>query len=199
MRTIGTPKRVCTSSSSRLTRSRSRVERRQRLVQQQQLRLADQRASQGHALPLATRQVAWQAARQRCNLELLQELPHLFWRIALPAAPLQPEGDILLHRQMGKQRVILKQIADVAHLGRQIDAGGGVVEHPLAHLAAAGVGPQQAGDALQRHALARARWAEHQRAVVLGLERELQAELAALGAQRLANVDADSHRLSASA
>jgi hypothetical protein len=119
---------------------------------------------------------------------------------ATPAeASLQAEGNILFYGQMREQGVVLEQVADIAHLRRHVDRGGTVIQHATTHLDMARIRSQQPGDALQRDALARAGRPEHDGAVVLHLERNVERELPIPGAQRLADVDTDLHEFNAEA
>ena len=73
--------------------------------------------------------------------------------VALPA---QAAEDIGPHAHVGKERIVLKQIAHPARLGRQIDAALRIKEgHAVQHNSAP-VRLLNAGDAFERHALAAA-------------------------------------------
>jgi hypothetical protein len=96
------------------------VERRQRLVQQQQLRLLRQRPGQGDALALAAGQLVRLARAEALQLHQLQELGH-------PVAPLgrghrfvlQPVADVLLHAHVGEQGIGLEHHVDRPLIGRR--------------------------------------------------------------------------------
>ncbi len=95
------------------------VEVRQRLIEQQSLRLHDQRASKRHALLLAAGEFAWIAGRERCEprgrengVELLLD------RVVVHLPQLQPVADVARDRHMRPQRVALEDHRHVAPLGR---------------------------------------------------------------------------------
>ena len=96
-----------------------RIERGQRLVEQQQLRPVDQRARHGDALALA--------AGELVRVALLHaEQRHVFERLVdaradlrlRTLAHLQRKRDVLLHRHVREQRVALEHRVDVAVLRR---------------------------------------------------------------------------------
>ena len=70
--------------------------------------------------------------------------------------PVQRSSDILLHRHIGKQRILLKKIADTPLLRGQIDVLFTVKQHPIIQYNAPAVRPFNAGNAFERHALAAA-------------------------------------------
>ncbi|MCY1425180.1 hypothetical protein D9M71_409630 [compost metagenome] len=95
----------------------ARIERRQRLVKQQQARPGDQRAGQGHALALAAGQLVRVALGKLLQLHQCQHLGGAL--AAVLAADLlhaQAEGDVLLHGHVGEQRIALEHHADSAFL-----------------------------------------------------------------------------------
>ncbi len=80
--------------------AQERVERRERLVEQQDLRVGDQRAGQRHALLLAARELGRQALGEALHVD---ELEHAAcaWRAPLALATpliLQAEGDVVERR-----------------------------------------------------------------------------------------------------
>jgi hypothetical protein len=73
-----------------------RVERRERLVEQQHLRPANERARQGHPLPLAARELVRPPLLQPADLHELDPLRHARRPLALRHAEhLQPERHVL--------------------------------------------------------------------------------------------------------
>ncbi len=137
------------------------VQRSHRLIEQQQLGPLGQRARQGHALALAAGEMVRLAPGECLHVHQLEHLGHAF--VDFPARQLvllEPEGDVLCHRHVGKQGVGLEHHVDRALIGRN---GGDVltVEHdlPFAGLFEAGQHAQQrrlarAGAAQQREYLA---------------------------------------------
>ena len=96
------------------------VERRQRLVEQQQLRLRRQRAGQRHALLLAAGKLVGIAVAELRQLDELQHLGDALVGLRLwHAGDLEAEGDVLRDRQVGEQRIGLEHHADIALVGLQ--------------------------------------------------------------------------------
>ena len=87
------------------------IQIRKRLIQQQQLGRRRQRASQGHALLLAPGQLMRIALRTGGQTHELQHLAHTLLLFAARLA-VQTKTHVVLHRQMRKQRVILKHHAN---------------------------------------------------------------------------------------
>ena len=96
------------------------VEVRERLVEEEQLRLDDERAGQRHALLLAARQLAREAVAEALEADQAQRLRDL-----LPdggrsePAHLEPEGDVLGGREVGEEGVALEDEPGVPPVGRQ--------------------------------------------------------------------------------
>ncbi|CFE00875.1 Uncharacterised protein [Bordetella pertussis] len=106
------------------------VQRRQRLVQQQDAQVVDQRAGQRHALLLAARQLARIARAVAAQLHLLERLLGAPARLlAADAAYRQRKAHVLLHRHVGKQRIALEHHAKAARLGRLSGDRGALVEN----------------------------------------------------------------------
>ena len=135
------------------------VEIGQRLVEQQRLRLDDQRAGERDALLLAAGQLAGIALRQRREprggedgVELLLD------GRAVDLAQLEPIDDVLGDRHVRPQRVALEDHRHVAPLGRQRLLRRGHDAVADADLAFGRL--DEAGDQPQRRGLAAARWPE---------------------------------------
>ena len=92
--------------------ARGRIERRQRLVQQQRLRLQRKRPRQRHPLPLAAGQPRRAGSRQVPDPDPLEQ------RIDVGAVG--AVGDVLAHRHVREQRVVLEHEPATAPLRRQI-------------------------------------------------------------------------------
>ena len=137
-------------------RARARVERRQRLVEQQRPRAARQRPGQRHALALAARQRARARLGQRADPEALQQLLRAL-AAGAPRQPRQRVGDVLPRAQVPEQRVLLEDVAATAPLGRHVDPARGVQPDLLAARDDARLRPQQAGRHAQDRGLARSR------------------------------------------
>ena len=98
-----------------------RVEVRERLVHQERLRLAHDRAPHRDALALAARERRRLAVEQLVEPERLRDLldpplPLLLRQLAQP----QAEGEVLAHRHVRVQRVVLEDHRDVALLRRRL-------------------------------------------------------------------------------
>ena len=166
------------------------VQRGEGLVQHQQLWLADQDARQGRALLLAARKLAGQPTLQPCQS---QQLHHLAQRLlTLRAAALfgaQAAEDVLPHRHVGKERIILEKIAHMPLLRGQVDPFFAVKQRYAVQLDMTAIGPLNACDALERHAFAAARSAQDAQHPVLAGKGNVQAE----APQALCNINRETH------
>ena len=123
------------------------------LIQQHQPRLAHQCPGDGHPLLLTTGELVRIAIPQPLQIDQRQRLVHLL--LASTAIEFgQAKADIVGHRQVGKEGVILKDHADVARLGRH--AGTRPVEQGIAEANRALCQRQQPGDGLQQRGFAAA-------------------------------------------
>ena len=101
-----------------------RVERAERLVEQQHARLQRQRARQRDALALAAGELRRVAAAEAVELDQVEQLARPASRICAfggrsPAADAQAEGDVLEDGHVAEQGVVLEHEADAALAGRQ--------------------------------------------------------------------------------
>src|SRR6266702_2607703 len=94
---------------------------------------------------------------------------------------------------MREQRIVLKEIGETARLRLLVDALRAVKERVAVQDDLAFVGTQQAGDCLQRQALARTRRPEQHHALRARGERYVERELAFGRAQRFADIDGERH------
>ncbi|HEY6434894.1 MAG TPA: hypothetical protein VIZ17_23225, partial [Acetobacteraceae bacterium] len=125
------------------------VEGRQRLVEQQHLRLDGQGAGDGDALLLAAAELAGEAAGERAHADQGEAVLHALADGGFgDAASARAECDILVHAHVGEQGVVLHHHADAAGVGRQV---GDVV---AADADAAGGRADEAGHCPQRGGLA---------------------------------------------
>ena len=107
--------------------------------------LADDRPAHRHALPLAAGQRGGLAGQVRLEAEHLRRLADPALDLRLGRVPqLQPEGQVVRHRHVRVQRVVLEHHRDVAVLRRQ------VVDHPLADRDGPAGDLLQPGDGPQR-------------------------------------------------
>jgi hypothetical protein len=135
----------------------------ERLVHQAGLRLTGDGPAHGDPLPLAAGQ------RRGLAFEVFLQAQHLGYR-QNPAprlvlgclALLQPERQVLLHRHVRVEGVILEHHGDVAVLGRQ------VVDHPAADGDRARGDLLQAGDGPESGRLAAPGWADEHHELAVG-------------------------------
>ncbi|MGY4434102.1 hypothetical protein ACVWWO_006579 [Bradyrhizobium sp. F1.13.1] len=86
---------------------------RERLIEQKQLRAPRQRARQRHALTLATGELVGLALLEPIELHKRNHLRNARGDVgARHAGALQAEGDVVAHRQVRKQRVVLEHHVD---------------------------------------------------------------------------------------
>ena len=131
------------------------VEVGERLVEQEQLRLADDRPGQRHALLLAAGELAGRAREQVADVDLGGGGGDRALDLARRRADhLQRKADVLRHRHVRIERVALEHHRHVA-LARLLRGDVGAV-----HRHRAGAHRLQAGEDAQRRRLARARGAE---------------------------------------
>ena len=114
------------------------IQRAQRLVQQQHVRLVDQRAGNGDALLLTARKRIHAALAIAGQVDQAQHLIHTAVDFAAAHLfDLEAKGDVIPHVQVRKQRVLLEHRIDAALIGRHIGdvlalvnypAGGGILK-----------------------------------------------------------------------
>ena len=96
-----------------------RVERAERLVEQQHLGLHGERAGQCHALALAARELGRQPVGEVLEVHELEQLGDAVAHLRLGAlADLEPERDVARRRQVRERRVVLEHEADGPALRR---------------------------------------------------------------------------------
>ena len=167
------------------------VERAERLVEQQHARLDGERAGEGHPLLLAAgelRRIAAAEAAELDDVEQLLDAPRDLGprRPQAPRTDLEAVGDVVGHRHVAEQRVMLEDEADAPLLNRErarVLAVEG--ERARGHRL-------QPGDQAEKRGLARAGRPE-QRQKFAGLDAEIDRIENALRAEILrdaANLDA---------
>ena len=164
------------------------VQVRQRLVQQQHLRLDHDGAGERDALLLAARQLRRPAVGQMLQPDEVERRVHPPLDLRARHAPLlQPEGDVAAHCHMRPQRVALEHHADVALVRRQARD----VAPADRHLPA--LRDVEAGDQAKQRGLAAARRAEEGEELArLDVEVDvLQHAVAAVGQVHAVDADAD--------
>ena len=135
----------------------------QRLVEQKHLGFPHDGAAHGHALALPAGQLARLALQQGHDVQDARRFRHPARDFALGhAAVLQRERDVLEHRQVRVQRVVLEHHGHVAVLGVYL------VHHPPADGDLSARDVLQPGDHAQQGALAAARRADQHHELVVG-------------------------------
>ena len=132
------------------------VERRERLVHQQELRLRQERAADCDPLAFAAGKLAWRAVEQSGDAEKLDDFVERDFRpTGVVVVARRAEQEVAAHREMRKQARLLEHIAERAPMGRQKSALR--VLPDLAGDDAKSVRePLEAGDAAQHRGLAAA-------------------------------------------
>ena len=98
-----------------------RVERAERLVEQQHRRLHRERPGQRHALALAARELRGHPVAELREVHEVEQLGDPLVDLVLrPLADLEAEGDVLGHRHVLEDRVVLEDEAHVALARRQV-------------------------------------------------------------------------------
>mmetsp|Transcript_1013 Transcript_1013/g.2513 ORF Transcript_1013/g.2513 Transcript_1013/m.2513 type:complete len:443 (-) Transcript_1013:3285-4613(-) len=171
------------------------IQRTEGFVQQQHARLHREGTGQRDALALAAGELWRETVGQPVELHELQQLDDALLDLGLGQALLarldaQPERDVVEHRHVTEQRVMLEHEADLALAHMGVGRVLAVQQHPAA------VGLLQAGDDAQQRGLAAARGAEQRDQLAAG---EFQADVTEGGevAEALVDVfDLDAHEAS---
>ena len=141
------------------------VERGQRLVHQEHARPAHQRPADRHALHLAAGQGRGLAVQLAFDVQHLGHLPHAardLRRVGAPQRRAQREGQVVEHREMRVERVLLE------HEGAVAPGGQGVGDVVAIHADAAGIGAFQPCHEAQRGRLAGAAGPEDDEKLAIG-------------------------------
>jgi hypothetical protein len=102
-----------------------RIERAERLVHQQDLRVADQHLGEADALPLSARELMGIAVPEGGKADALEPGLRALQRLrAGGACNLQADGDVVARRLPGHHRVLLEQVA-----GAEVEAGEARAQH----------------------------------------------------------------------
>ena len=142
------------------------VERRERLVEQEQVGLEDERAGQGDALLLTTGELPRRAVGEVGQVDEVERLAHPRRGLGPgDAADLERKADVVRHGQMREQGVTLKDHAEVAALRRQMG------DHALVDEDVAGRRLDEPGDRHEDRRLAGPRRAQ-QREEIAAPDRE---------------------------
>jgi len=114
--------------------ARAGVERRERLVEQEQSGVAHERACKRNSLCLATRELEWLCVGAIGEVDAFQPTVGAVSSVALgDAAAAQGKRDVLSYRQKGEQQVVLEHHADPTPFGWYEHVGVGVVPSVAVH------------------------------------------------------------------
>ncbi len=158
-----------------------RVNRRERLVKQDDRRVTRQGARQSDSLALAPRHFARILSRGVLDAEERQQFtrPLAFGRFTQAAAVFSGSysvGDVLLRREMRKEQIILEHEADMPLLDRQIDAGSRIEVDTLVERDAPFIGRDDSGDGAQTRRLPRTGRAKENRHAARRRELDVESE-----------------------
>ncbi len=113
------------------------VKRTEGLIEQQHARIAGEGAGEGDPLALAAGELTWLSSGEMLEPEAPEQIR---------TASLVGESHIARHRQVGKQPVVLGQVADQAPLGGQINPVAGIEPRLAAQRDPSGAWTLQTGD-----------------------------------------------------
>ena len=154
-----------------------RVERGERLVEQEQARLERERPTERDALSLAAGELRWSQLRELGDPEAFQPLHRRVVRVASPRrAAAQAEGDVVDHAHVVEQESVLEHDTDRSLPRRNETPGRRIVEDLTVELDATAVDRVQAGDGPHQRRLSGAvRSDEHDQ--LTRLDREVHVEI----------------------
>jgi hypothetical protein len=156
------------------------------LVEQDEVRLRGEGAGEGHALLLPPREVLGLPVLKAAEAHHLQGLPGADLRLG-PGRPVEPERDVVEHRQVREEGVVLKDDADRPSLRRHVHAGARELLSPQRD--GTGRGALEAGDAAERRRFAApARPQNSKDLAVLHVERHLVHDGRGVGVEPLGQV-----------
>src|SRR5262245_47215384 len=135
------------------------VERRERLIEQEQTRAHEQRASYGDALALTAGQAARPTLEQTADVQQVNNMRHV-GGIASEAEHAPAVIEIGGNGEMRKEPSFLEDIANAAPVNRHVDAGRGVEQKIPVERNASAIGRDQPGNHVHQRRLAGARGAE---------------------------------------
>ena len=159
---------------------RGRIERGQRFIQKQKLRIGDQGSSQRDSLALSARDVPYIAATEMRDTQCLQHGSR-----ALPscirAKMVQTVRDVLFRGHVWKQREILENVAHVPVGHRQIHARGGIENRSIADRDSSIIRSGESGHAIEKSRLPGSRGPEQDREASGSLEGDIHSEVLLCG------------------
>jgi hypothetical protein len=129
------------------------VEAARRFVEEEDIGLGNEGASDGAALFLAAGELAGVAAGEIGEAEAIEEFGDAAAAFETGEG-LRAEGEVLAQGHVGEEGVVLEDVTAGAALGREVDAGFGVKEDAIAEDDAAAVRGDEAGDGIEREGFA---------------------------------------------
>ena len=156
------------------------------LVQQNGAGLGGKDPGQGGALLLAAGELP--GPQRRCILQPEAAQKILYERLTAILAA-DGAGDVLPDGHVGEEGVLLKEIAYMPLLGRQVDAGGAVEQDAPVQYDAPLIRPQYAGDALERYGFPAAGSTKQGQRRIARLKLYIQSKVS----QALANGNGETH------
>ena len=166
-------------------RLRPAVQRRKRLIHQQDPRLREQGAANADALTLSSGEIAWRTIQKRTDSQKVDDFVEVD-RGSVMLLVGSAEQQVLSHGEVGKEARLLKHVAQRS-LMRRNESTAPVLPDLARDIAEAILDVDQSGDAAQHSRLAAARRAEQhrdpgRRNLEDSVERELTDGAAELGA-----------------
>ena len=129
------------------------VKRSERLIEQQEARLHQQRTADCDALAFAAGQLAGPPIQQMADIKQVDHMSEC-GRISRLTVHPAAIGEIVLHRKVREQAAFLKNVADPPLRNRHINTRGAVKQHLAIENDAAVVGLEQAGNHIDDAGLA---------------------------------------------
>ena len=160
--------------------ARARIERGQRLVEQEHAWLRHERPGERYPLGLASAQRARPRRRVLGHVDAFEPRPGAAAGVLPPnSSGPQTERHVLQRAEMREQRLVLEHETDRATIGRRPRATHRVVEHASVDRDPSAVERQQPGERAQQRRLAGAvRPDQHDRLAGLGIEPDVEGERA---------------------
>lgn len=148
----------------------------QRFVEEQNLRVSDERAGEGDALGLAAGDFACASSGEVLDSERLKNGGDALLLDCMGQVR-EPIFNVLSHAHVGKEREVLKYVSCAALRYRDVDALGAVEQCPIFDGDISSIGGGQAGYTIQQSCFARSRGTKQDRESRQSFERNLQNEL----------------------
>ena len=162
--------------SSMIRDWRGVIEAGQRLVEQKNLRIGDERTRQRGALALPAGNRPGFSRQQMSDPETVGRRGDSF--VTLGGVQIRHAvRQVLLHRHVREERQVLKDVADLPALWGDVNALGGIEERRRSDSNLPGIRRQQSCEAAEQRRLAGTRRAKHDRDPLRGVECNVEGEL----------------------